>query len=226
MLHIYVPTLPIYIKLKTAHLATVGMVLSMYGLWQAFARIPMGVSGLLMGRGKPLIVSGIFMGVAGAIIISMGNSIFVLAVGKASTGLSASTWVLLVAVFSTFFDEDKAILASSMLTFSASFGRMLATASTGLLNRGGGVQSSLLPFGRMRYSCHNFRIFYTRVPKATEKNIVEISSKSLSAQRCPLAHCSEYCGTSRLLVSYLRVSSHSGPADGSRGCGTKPSHQP
>ena len=143
MLHIYVPTLPIYIKLKTAHLATVGMVLSMYGLWQAFARIPMGVTGDLMGRGKPLIVSGIFMGVAGAIIISMGNSIFVLAAGRALTGLSASTWVLLVAVFSTFFDEDKAILASSMLTFSASFGRMLATASTGFLNRMGGYS---LPF--------------------------------------------------------------------------------
>ena len=143
MLHIYVPTLPNYIKLKTAQLATVGMVLSMYGLWQAFARIPMGVTGDLMGRGKPLIVSGIFMGVVGAIIISMGNTIFVLAAGRALTGLSASTWVLLVAVFSSFFDEDKAILASSMLTFSASFGRMVATASTGYLNRVGGYS---LPF--------------------------------------------------------------------------------
>ena len=143
MLHIYVPTLPNYIKLKTAQLATVGMVLSMYGLWQVFARIPIGVAGDYMGRGKPLIVSGIFVGVVGAIIISMGNSIFVLAAGRALTGLSASTWVLLVAVFSSFFDENKAILASSMLTFAASFGRLVATASTGFLNKTGGYT---LPF--------------------------------------------------------------------------------
>jgi MFS family permease len=142
-LYIYVPTLPIYIKLKTADLATVGMVLSMYGLWQAFARIPMGISGDLMGRSKPLIVSGIFTGVTGAIIMGQGNTIFVLSAGRALTGISAGTWVLLVGVFSTFFDEDKAILASSMLTFSASFGRMLATASTGFLNRVGGYR---LPF--------------------------------------------------------------------------------
>jgi len=143
MLHIYVPTLPNYIKLKTAQLATVGMVLSMYGLWQAITRIPIGVAGDFMGRGKPLIVAGIFVGVAGAIIISMGNSIFVLAAGRALTGLSASTWVLLVAVFSSFFDEKKAILASSMLTFVASFGRLVATASTGFLNKTGGYT---LPF--------------------------------------------------------------------------------
>ena len=143
MLHIYVPTLPNYIKLKTTQLATVGMVLSMYGLWQVICRIPMGVTGDLMRRDKPLIVFGVFFGVAGAIIMSMGNTIFVLAAGRALTGIAASTWVLLVAVFSSFFDEDKAILASSLLTFSASFGRLIATSSTGFLNNIGGYS---LPF--------------------------------------------------------------------------------
>ena len=141
-LYIYVPTLPIYVGLKAVDLATVGMVLSMYGLWQVFARIPLGVAGDYMGRGKPLIVAGFFLTASGAIIMGFGNSIFVLAAGRALTGISAGTWVLLVAVFSSFFDEDKAILASSMLTFSASFGRMVATASTGFLNRMGGYRLS------------------------------------------------------------------------------------
>jgi MFS family permease len=76
--------------------------------------------------------------VLGAVIMGTGKSIPVLAVGRSFTGLSAATWVLLIAVFSTFFDADKAVLSSSMLSFSANFGRLLATASTGFLNRVGG----------------------------------------------------------------------------------------
>ena len=175
-LYLYVPTLPIYIKLKTADLATVGMVLSMYGLWQAFARLPMGIIGDVMGRGKPLIVSGIFMGVAGAVIMGLGNSIFVLAAGRALTGISAGIWVLLVVVFSTFFDEDKAIFASSMLTFSASFGRMVATASTGFLNRVGGDR---LPF-YLAGACGVVAIFLVLLIREPRRPPMKISLRSVA----------------------------------------------
>lgn len=119
--------------MKVAKLSTVGLVLSMYGLWMAFARLPMGIAGDLLGRRKPLIVFGIFLTAAGAVIMGRGNSIFTLAAG---------TWVLLIVVFSSFFDVDEAVFASSMLTFSASLGRMVSTASTGFLNRVGGYKLS------------------------------------------------------------------------------------
>jgi len=128
--------------MKVAKLSTVGLVLSMYGLWMAFARLPMGIAGDLLGRRKPLIVFGIFLTAAGAVIMGRGNSIFTLAAGRALTGLSAGTWVLLIVVFSSFFDVDEAVFASSMLTFSASLGRMVSTASTGFLNRVGGYKLS------------------------------------------------------------------------------------
>jgi MFS family permease len=137
-LYIYVPTLPTYVKTKTHNLATVGMVLSMYGLWQALARIPMGVAAGAIGRGKPLIIVGLLCCSAGAFIMGQGNSIPVLAIGRAFTGLSASTWVLLIVVFSTFFDEEKVIFSSALIMFSASFGRLLSTSSNGFLNRAGG----------------------------------------------------------------------------------------
>jgi MFS family permease len=137
-LYLYVPTLPTYVKTKTLNLATVGMVLSMYGLWQALARLPMGIAAGALGRGKPLIILGLLFCSAGAFIMGRGNSILVLAIGRAFTGLSASTWVLLIVVFSTFFEEEKAIFSSALLTFAASFGRLLSTSSNGFLNRAGG----------------------------------------------------------------------------------------
>lgn len=42
-LFLYIPTLSTYIQHRTENLAMVGVVLSMYGLWQALARIPLGL---------------------------------------------------------------------------------------------------------------------------------------------------------------------------------------
>jgi len=137
-LYLYVPTLPLYLKARAENLSTVGLVLSMYGLWMAFARLPMGIVSDALGRSKLLIALGLSCTVLGAVIMGTGKSIPVLAVGRSFTGLSAATWVLLIAVFSTFFDADKAVFSTSMLSFAANFGRLLATASTGFLNRAGG----------------------------------------------------------------------------------------
>lgn len=137
-LYIYVPTLPSYIKTKTELLSKVGFVLSMYGLWMAFARLPMGLLVDWIGWGKPLIILGLFFACFGAFIMGKGKTLTMLTVGRALTGVSAATWVPLIAVFSTFFSAEQAIMASSMLTFSASFGRMISTSITGFLTRMGG----------------------------------------------------------------------------------------
>jgi predicted MFS family arabinose efflux permease len=137
-LYLYVPTLPTYIKTKTIDLSVVGLVLSMYGLWMAVARLPMGIVSDSLGWGKPLIILGIFFASLGAFIMGKGDTLTLLAVGRALTGLSAGTWVILIVAFSSFFSLDRAIFASSLLTFSASFGRMVATGLTGFLNQIGG----------------------------------------------------------------------------------------
>jgi MFS family permease len=139
-LYLYVPSLPAYVKTKTTNLARVGLVLSMYGLFMAFVRLPMGVAEDAIGWGKPAIGLGIFFAASGAFVMGRGDTYAWLAVGRAFTGLSAGTWVLLIGVFSTFFEFEQAVFASSLLTFSASFGRMVATSLNGFLNRAGGYR--------------------------------------------------------------------------------------
>ncbi|MBC7315868.1 MAG: hypothetical protein H5T70_05570, partial [Chloroflexi bacterium] len=51
-LYLYTPTLPTYVASKTDNLAMVGVVLSMYGLWQAVTRVPLGILSDWVGRRK------------------------------------------------------------------------------------------------------------------------------------------------------------------------------
>ena len=136
--YVFVPTLPGYVRLHTASLAAVGIVLSMYGLWQAVVRIPLGVAVDTSGRGKPFIVGGILIGAVGTLILAFGRSQPALTLGRALDGLAAGTWVPLVVVFTALFPPKEAVVATSLLTFSGSLGRMLATSVTGLLNNIGG----------------------------------------------------------------------------------------
>ena len=139
-LYLYVPTLPLYAKDKTHNLALVGIILSMYGLWQAIIRLPLGITADWLGWRKPFIIMGFALAGLGAYVMGVANGANELIIGRALTGLAAGTWVPLVVVFSSFFPPSEAVRASALLTLSGSAGRMLATSLTGWLNEQWGYQ--------------------------------------------------------------------------------------
>jgi predicted MFS family arabinose efflux permease len=61
-----------------------------------------------------------------------------LLVGRAITGLAATTWVPLTVVFSSLFPADEVVRANSLLTVAGSVGRMTTTSITGTLDEWGG----------------------------------------------------------------------------------------
>jgi DHA1 family multidrug resistance protein-like MFS transporter len=137
-LYLYVPTLPTYAQSKSDNLALVGVVLSMYGLWQAIIRLPLGITADWLGRRKPFIIVGFALAGLGAWTMGVAEGVNGLIVGRAITGLAAGTWVPLVVVFSSLFPPHEAVRATAMLTFVGSVGRVLATGVTGSLNELGG----------------------------------------------------------------------------------------
>jgi MFS family permease len=139
-LYLYVPTLPTYVQGKSDNLALVGVVLAQYGLWQALVRLPLGIAADWLGWRKPFIVAGFVLAGLGALALGAAESVNGLVVGRAVTGLAASTWVPLVVVFSSLFPPHEAVRASAMLTFAGSVGRVLATGLTGSLNGLGGYR--------------------------------------------------------------------------------------
>ncbi|NLV73079.1 MAG: MFS transporter [Chloroflexi bacterium] len=142
-LYFYVPTLPTYTASKTSDLARVGMVLSMYGLWQAIIRLPLGIVSDWIGRRKPFILAGFVLSATAALVMGTSGTINGMLIGRAISGLAAGTWVPLVVVFNRLFKPHETVRATALLTLFGSVGRLFATGSTGWLNNNGGYS---LPF--------------------------------------------------------------------------------
>lgn len=137
-LYLYAPTLPIYVKQYSGHLGVIGLVLSMYGFWQALLRFPVGVTSDLLGRAKPFILFGYLLTALGAWLIGFADDIFWIGVGRSVTGLAAATWVPIVVVFSRFFPPAQAIRATALMAMVGGAARILATGATGFVNSAGG----------------------------------------------------------------------------------------
>ena len=133
-LYLYVPTLPTYVQTKTNSLVLVGTVLSMYGLWQALVRLPLGIVVDWIGRRKPFIIAGLVLAGLGAWLMGAANDFIGLLVGRSVTGLAAAAWVPILVAFSSLFPVEEAVRAIAILTFTNSTGRILATSLTGPLN--------------------------------------------------------------------------------------------
>ena len=142
-LYLYVPTLPTYVRAKTDTLAQVGLVLSMYGLWQGIIRLPLGIAADWLGWRKPFILLGLAMVGLGAWLLSTSETVTALIVGRAITGLGAGTWVLIIVSFGSLFPPGEVVRATAMVTLFGALGRAFVTATTGWLNELGGYS---LPF--------------------------------------------------------------------------------
>jgi MFS family permease len=143
-MYLYMSTLPNYIQGKVQDLAVVGTVLSMYGLWQAIVRLPVGIGADWLNWHKPFVIAGLCMTGLGAWIMGGASAANALLVGRALTGLGAGVWAVLVVTFSNLFPPDKAVRASAALTLVSSLARMVATSATGVLNQAGGYGLAFL----------------------------------------------------------------------------------
>lgn len=141
--YLYVSTLPSYVQSKTHNLALVGVVLSMYGLWQAIIRVPLGIAADWIGWRKPFILVGLALVGVGAWTMGTTDTTNGLIVGRAISGLAAGAWVPLVVAFSSLFPPEETVRASAMLTLLNSVGRIVASATNGPLNNVGGYSLAL-----------------------------------------------------------------------------------
>ena len=138
-MYLYVPTLPGIIEARTGSLAAVGIVISMYGLWQAVARIPVGVAVDATGRSRIFLAGGFVLSAAGAVVMCFGRTTLALAAGRALTGLAAATWVPLVTVFGGFFPPERLLAATSLLNMVGAAGRLSGLFAGGLTSDAGGA---------------------------------------------------------------------------------------
>jgi MFS family permease len=177
-LYAYVPSLPAYIAERTSSLAAVGVILSMYGLWMAALRVPLGVVADATGRSKPYLVGGVLMAGLGAVVMAFGKSLGMLAFGRALTGASAAAWVPMMVVFAGFFPPERTIVATSLLSLASSLGQMIGTGLTGFLESLGG-------YGLAFFSAAGFSVAavvilaFVRIPRTDAGHRGQVSARSL-----------------------------------------------
>ena len=139
-LYLYVPTLPLYAQTRTNDLAVVGVILSMYGLWQGLLRLPMGIAADWLGRRKMFIFLGFGFSILGAWLMGTAVNANGILVGRAVTGLAAASWVPLIVLFTSQFAPREAVRATAILSVVNSLGCMLGSSLNGTLVRLGGYQ--------------------------------------------------------------------------------------
>jgi predicted MFS family arabinose efflux permease len=179
-LYAYVPSLPAFIAERTSSLAAVGVILSMYGLWMAVLRMPLGVVADATGRNKPYIVGGALLAGLGAMVMAFGSSLGMLAFGRALTGAAAAAWVPMMVVFAGFFPAERTIFATSLLAFASSVGQIIGTSLTGFLESLGGY--ALAFFAAAGFSVAAAIILaFVRIPRAEAGHRGQVSARSLLA---------------------------------------------
>jgi len=145
--YVYLPTLPEYLLSKTGSLTRVGTVLAMFGLWQAIVRFPLGRLVDLVGRRKLFILCGTALAGFGALALWWAAGYGGLIAARSVLGVSMSTWVLQVVVFSAFFPPEQTVRAGAILTLVSSLAKLLGTSLTGFLNSLGGYALSFYVAG-------------------------------------------------------------------------------
>ena len=143
-LYLFVPTLPLYAQSKTSNLSLLGLALSQYGLWQAILRFPLGLTSDWLGRRKPFILLGFVLVAIGAWIMNSAGAIAGVAIGRAVTGLAASSWVVLVVSYTGLFEPGETIRAASALTVVNSLAIGLASLASGPLANLGGYSAGFI----------------------------------------------------------------------------------
>lgn len=102
-LYVYVPVLPTYARDLGASLGMVGLIVGAYGLTQLLLRIPIGVWSDRVARRKPFLIGGMLANAAGAAALALSPVAWLLVLGRAVTGLGASTFVIASVHLAEFF---------------------------------------------------------------------------------------------------------------------------
>lgn len=132
-LYLYVPVLSVHAHNLGASDTLVGLVVGSYGLTQLVLRIPLGFASDRMGARKVFVVSGFICSAVSGLLLALARDPVQMLVGRALSGVAASSWVASTVMFSAFYPPREAVRATSIMSFASSLGQMLATFVGGYL---------------------------------------------------------------------------------------------
>ena len=110
-LYAYIAELSTYADTLGASLKTIGIITGSYGLLQMLIRIPLGVFSDYIGKRKIFVVIGMFIAVISSLTTFLIPSPTSLLITRSLAGVTASTWVIVTVMFSSYFKKEEATKA-------------------------------------------------------------------------------------------------------------------
>ena len=137
-LYIYVPVLSPFLADRGLSMNLIGLVLGSYGLTQLVIRLPLGLLSDRWNRRKPFLLLGMFTGVLGCWLMTLGDSWHGPLAGRIMAGVCASTWVAFTVLYASYFPAREATRAMGVISFLTAAGQLLGMAASGWLVESGG----------------------------------------------------------------------------------------
>ncbi len=143
-LYAYQPLLSSYCSVMGAGAVMVGNILGSYGLVQLILRIPLGILSDRIGRRKLFLVSGCAISAFSSLGLYFSLSPGWLLIFRGMAGVAASTWAMLLVLFSGCFPHERAPEASARAMVCNNLGQVTAMFLGGQIGQYFGDRQSFL----------------------------------------------------------------------------------
>jgi MFS transporter, DHA1 family, multidrug resistance protein len=141
-MYIYVPILTPYLSSLGATYTFVGIVLASYGFMQLLLRLPIGImSDFLQGR-RPFVILGMLTAVASCFLFALTEQAGWALVSRALSGITASTWVVMTVLYSSYYATEQVTQAMSTIQFVTVFTQLCSMGLSGYLTEEWGWHST------------------------------------------------------------------------------------
>jgi len=132
-LYFYVPILTPYAQMLGASMSLLGLIVSSYGFSQLVLRIPVGIWSDRIGKRKPFIVAGYAASAAAGLGLALSGGPLGILAARTLSGVSATMWVVITVLFSSYFPPERAGYAMSLVNFATTVTQLTASLIGGLI---------------------------------------------------------------------------------------------
>nr|WP_310943920.1 MFS transporter [Paenibacillus doosanensis] len=132
-LYTYVPILSPYLEHLGASYSFAGLVLGSYGLVQIVLRLPLGIASDRMKVRKPYIMLGMLTTTISCVLFTLGGHLGWTLAGRIISGIGASTWAAYTVLYASYFRQEQATRAMSLISLLTASGQLIGMSISGYL---------------------------------------------------------------------------------------------
>ena len=123
---VFMPYFTPYVETLGASNLVIGVAMGIYGFAQIVIRVPLGMLSDRLNNRKLFIIIGCAAGVIGAAGLWIFTDLFVIIMMRFIIGISASSWVCITVLYSSYYPPDESVKAVGILSAYTYLGQTLA----------------------------------------------------------------------------------------------------